>query len=271
MNKIAASFVAFGLALGLSLTSCSDEPEVSLDALSYVKKGDLKDGKINPAFFNDIISGKTDATFKITDRSYFYCDDLTNDKWEQKSGDWAGGGIYTPSTFIISGGKVLRDVGPSRSLGRRSFYRAVDLLNSLTDNNYKPQIGIPVSYDSDTRTLITAYGHFYVLAAGKNTLSLSCMIPYEGGRTQNGGIELQVGCYNVEWSCDLDENTLEFSSDEKAFDWIIDQYDKNLVDQLPSDPYDLVYCFMRPDWEDPRSVAGYLIYYRDNYVIKGIW
>ena len=256
---------------GMALASCSDEPEVSLDAQSFVKKGDIKDGKIDPAFFNDIISGKTDATFKVTDRSVYNQDELSNDKWEQFTEDIVGMGTYTPSTFNISGGKVLRDVAPSRTVGRSSFYRAVDLLNNQTGNNYKPQLGIPLTYDSDSRTLSTVLGSFRVLAAGKNSLTLSCVIPYEGGRTNNGGLTLQIGCYNVEWSCESNDNTLEFDSDVEAFDWLIDQYDKNLVDQLPSDPYDLVYCFMRPDWKDPRSVVGYLIFYRDNYVIKGIW
>ena len=256
MYKIAAALIA---GFGLTLVSCDDavmrddEPEVSLDAFTYVKGSEIVRYDVEPSFFTDFLNGEVSGSFKQVSYASFYRGSRTDGRWELPDVAFAPSRSWndTPKNMYISEGCVWE---PSETVFTYYFYSAnpfntaLAQINEKLGTNYKVFVNRPVEFDSETSKLKVGKLEFDVLAAKDGKLTLA-----EKEILYGGGEDLDIYCY--EWIDEtinmLSEDLMKFNSSTEAYDWLIDLYTKNftITDDYKkyADPNNAYYMMDNPD------------------------
>lgn len=216
-------YILSGLFTILALFFCSCEEETS-DSFEAVKKGKLRQGEVNFTTLIRLHDGLEDGVLSRIDFKMYNNDEQTGGKWEFfDHTDYVGLSPVTPGTVIISGGKVWMHVETfSCSEGPTYFAQALSAVNKTLKRNYGAYVAHNFAVDQDTKSFSIGDTQFGIVASSTNSLKLSFISDYLGGRTHKGGQHLEVSTYKLAEPFIFDSDRLRFDSTYEAYEWLID-------------------------------------------------
>lgn len=226
MKIINAAISVLMLASALCVVSCSDEPEAGTK-FKPVKNGQLVQGSVDFEVLSRYEASLEDATYTMNKYEWYEMDELSAGKWEQLNpADFCGSSAMVPSSIVVRDGKAWEPMQMFRSsTGPTAFGTALAAVKKKLDTEYDVYIVTPFSVDTDECTLTLDGRKFKITSADSETLVLSFVSSYYGGRTGNGGHHLDIGFY--EKSAPLtfnDGKDLGFDSVGEAYDWLIELF-----------------------------------------------
>ncbi|MDE6397591.1 MAG: hypothetical protein K2K84_10000 [Muribaculaceae bacterium] len=262
MSKILALLLA---GFGMTLASCSDEPEVSLSPDDYINGSEIVRHKVNSSFFTDYENGKLSGSFKLEMNFFYHRNESTNWKWAYPDMVFATSqdNNISRTRIYISGGQIWESAENLFNYYygySSSFYSALAQVNVKLGTNYMVLIGRPVEFDAETKTMKVKYRDYEVLGAEKGRLTLAKKDILYGG-----GEYLEIFCYQwTDEAIDLtSDNLKKFASNAEAFDWLIDLYFKNFDVTEEYKNFTSVNTIINID--NPNSVYAWLLYERELY------
>lgn len=236
MKHFKTAISAICLASIVLLGACSDEPgkgdgddtKIDMtDKFEPVQEGGVVQGDVDFIVLNRYQSGLENATYAVKSRKLYNKDELTFGKWELDTNHYMGRVSILPSSIVVRDGKVWKHVELfSCSTGPSAFGTALFALNTTLKKEYNLYVGRPFSVEGEERTLVLDKFAYGITQADGEVLVLSYELEYFGGRTHNGGWELEFGYYTKTEPLRFDDGkNLRFDSTTEAYDWLIEQFE----------------------------------------------
>ncbi len=225
MKMIKNAMSVLALVCALFVTSCSDEP-ASVTKFNPVKKGEMVQGKVDFEVLSRYEAALEDATYTCVDFSLYRKDDLTAGKWELDTDEYVGFESSIPTPIVMRDGKVWNPIELfSSSTGPTAFATALSAVNTTLGKEYKVYAVRPFAVNAEDYTLTLDGRKYGILSADDTSLILSYVSKYYGGRTGNGGEDLEVGFYEKSAPLQFnDGKDLGFDSVVEAYDWLIELF-----------------------------------------------
>ena len=235
MKRFLLLFSVVGMVMLGACTSepFDKEPDVEFP-LKVVENGCPVQGDVDFDILNQYQGGIEDATYTSADGLLYIKDDLTKGKWELDTEVYYGGDSPMPSRIIVKDGTLWEPVMLfSCATGPTAFATALRVVNKVLNRDYKAYVARKFSVDAEKYKLNLGNLSYNVAMADKQTIVLSFESRFENGRTHNGGYFLEFCYYTKTEPLNFDDgNNLHFNSVAEAYDWLIEQFETNLGEQV---------------------------------------
>lgn len=224
ITALAAAFVA-------CLSSCSsDEP--ALDTRNPL----LPDSDYDSRALTEMLSPSTSITLTRDKIESYRKDAQTNGEWELY--DWTeyiGGSVPGPRFMSVMDGKIYTEITRwSSAYGPTHFSTALGLLIQKKVVNRDWPVLISREYEL-TESSITVDGNLLNIKNIKEqTMWVSIVEEYWGGRTGEGGHHLYLMSYNMG---DQIENAYRFDTIEEAYTWVIGLFREHFGEEVNLNHY----------------------------------
>lgn len=185
-----------------------------------------KNGKIDPEAIEVLSRQGSVATYKMTEVKMFNKDSQSNGKWEEVDLDGlCGWQTSLPQTLLFQDGKLWRELPLFNiSTGPHILYYPWAAYLKVTGQAIDLYIAPKFIYDEVGNTFsIGEYAKFDVIEFNDSKLTLSSETQYSGGRTGEGGKNLEILYYEITDPVVLgDPDAKAFDSDKEAYRYILD-------------------------------------------------
>lgn len=251
---LAALFMVF-------MTACSDDPQSSEDKANpknFVKKGKIVQGEIDYNLLSRYSSGLKDATYTLTDVTWYISSAETNWKWRIAE-DGISGGTPAPTVMILKEGKCWNSYPWKESLsGSTRFGTVLRIINQTSRKDYTVFTKRPIEINENENILTVSDYKFRILFADGNNLVLHTYIENSTSAMQF----LDICKYTISAPFEIKGTPMAFDSIKDAYDWIIEYFKNNFGESINLNDYsDGSY-----DYTYPMVYLSDLISERDYYV-----